>query len=88
MKGGGKRLPTHAHRERASHPLALPNIDLFGPTQNAGINGERYILAIYDDYSRRYHAECLRSKSPHTVTRALRDYITLGENQLAISVKR
>ncbi|GKF65715.1 retrovirus-related pol polyprotein from transposon TNT 1-94 [Tanacetum coccineum] len=42
--------------------LYLLHMDLCGPMRVASINGKKYILVIFDDYSRFRWGKCLRSK--------------------------
>ena len=63
ITGGGTWLPTHLHIDRAAHPVSTTHVDLFRPTRTCGINGERYILTVYDDYTRRYHVTGLSDKT-------------------------
>jgi transposase InsO family protein len=87
IKGGGKRLPTHLHANRATQPLALIHVDLFGPTQFPGANGEGYMVAIYNDYTRQYLTTCLRNKTTELVTSVIKDYISNGETQTGYKCK-
>jgi len=87
IMGGGKRLPTHLHTPRASHPLETLYVDLFGPTRTLGPRHERYQLTIYDDYSRRYHVVPLVDKRSITVATAMENYINYGETQTGYKCK-
>jgi uncharacterized membrane protein YgcG len=50
---GKQRAASHPTRpERAAEPLALLHGDLQGPFEEAGLDGERYLLVVVDDYSR------------------------------------
>lgn len=81
IEGKGHRLPTHLSPIRASKPLELIHVDLFGPTPVQGLGGYRYFMCVYDDYTRRYHARCIRLKTAVIVANALKEYILESERR-------
>nr|GEV52660.1 retrovirus-related Pol polyprotein from transposon TNT 1-94 [Tanacetum cinerariifolium] len=48
--------------ETNQETLYLLHMDLYGPMRVESVNGKKYILVIFDDYSRFIWVKCLRSK--------------------------
>lgn len=88
IKGKTGRLPSPpaADYTRATTPLELLHVDLWGPSRVAPRAGNRYFLTIFDDYTRRVHITLLRDKSQ--ALNALKEYITMAETQLGKRVKQ
>nr|GEW01270.1 retrovirus-related Pol polyprotein from transposon TNT 1-94 [Tanacetum cinerariifolium] len=62
-RGKGKKKPHKPKSEDANQEkLYLLHMDLCGPMCVASVNGKKYILVIFDDYSRVTWVKCLRSK--------------------------
>ena len=47
----------------AKRPIKLLHIDLFGPTKNKSLSGNRYVFAIVDDFIRYIMVLFLKSKN-------------------------
>ena len=79
------RLPSLPSDIRASAPLEIVHIDLWGPARVPSINGARYFLTCYDDFTRKAHLYFLKQKSG--AFEAIQQYIALVERQLSTKVK-
>ncbi|GJV09417.1 retrovirus-related pol polyprotein from transposon TNT 1-94 [Tanacetum coccineum] len=61
--GKSKKKPYKPKSEDTNQEkLYLLHMDLYGPMRIASVNGKKYILVIFDDYSRFTWVKCLRSK--------------------------
>ncbi|GKC97054.1 putative ribonuclease H-like domain-containing protein, partial [Tanacetum coccineum] len=61
--GKSKKKPYKPKSEDTNQEkLYLLHMDLCGPMRVASVNGKRYILVIFDDYSQFTWVKCLRSK--------------------------
>nr|GEU59206.1 retrovirus-related Pol polyprotein from transposon TNT 1-94 [Tanacetum cinerariifolium] len=61
--GKSKKKPHKPKSEDTNQEkLYLLHMDLCGPMRVASVNGKKYILVIFDDYSRFTWVKCLRSK--------------------------
>nr|GEZ37630.1 reverse transcriptase domain-containing protein [Tanacetum cinerariifolium] len=61
--GKAKQKSFHTkHTPSSKRRLQLQHMDLCGPMRVASINGKRYVLVIFDDYSRYTWTHFLRSK--------------------------
>ncbi|GKA72274.1 retrovirus-related pol polyprotein from transposon TNT 1-94 [Tanacetum coccineum] len=61
--GKSKKKPHKPKSEDTNQEkLYLLHMDLYGPMHVASVNGKKYILVIFDDYSRFTWVKCLRSK--------------------------
>ena len=79
------RLPALPSDIRASTPLEIVHIDLWGTARVPSINGARYLLTCYDDFTRKAHPYFLKGKSG--AFEAIQQYIALVEHQLSTRVK-
>lgn len=70
---------------RSQHPLELLYADVWGPYEHKGREGERYFLAIIDDYSRKTALYPIREKSE--VFGIVRRHILRAERFLGRRVK-
>ena len=71
---------------RASKPLELIHSDLSGKAPVPSLGGSYYYLTFIDDFTRYAWIYFLKKKSDATA--AIKDFITLIENQTSFSVKR
>ena len=80
--GKGARQASHRTDERRKGHV---HTDLWGPARTPTINGARYMLTCYDDYSRRTQVFFLKKKSDALA--AFADYIKLVENHCQTTIK-
>ena len=80
--------PRKSQEHRAKVPLELVHTDIAGPFNPKAIGGggSQYNLVIVDDFSRKSRTISLRNKSDTKV--ALKEWITVNENQVGKKVKK
>lgn len=72
-------------RTRSKKPLELLHMDMWGPAEVTGRNGERYFLSIIDDYSKKTSLYPLTEKSK--VFEVFKRHVTQAERSLDCRVK-
>jgi transposase InsO family protein len=72
-------FPSKATR-RATHPLELVHMDVWGPYGTASLDGYQYFLLIVDDYSRYLWVRFMRAK--YESFEHFKDYIVWAQRQL------
>jgi transposase InsO family protein len=78
IMGKGKRQPSPRSVIRATGPLAVVHIDLWGPTTVVSSGGAKYFLTCYDDFTRKINLTFLKAKSEAFV--AMKQYIAKVDN--------
>ena len=72
-------FPAKATR-RATHPLGLVHMDVWGPYGTASMDGHHYFLLIVDDYSRYLWVRFMKAKSE--AFDHFKDYVVWAQRQL------
>jgi hypothetical protein len=72
-------FPTKATR-RATRPLELVHMDVWGPIGTPSMDGYRYFLLIVDDYSRHLWVRLMKGK--HEAFHHFKDYVVWAQRQL------
>lgn len=86
IKGKTGRLPSPPQPNvRASKPLELLHIDIWGPAPMASKGGMRYFLTVYDDYSHRISLTLMRMKSE--ALQSFKNFVNHAETQTGHKVK-
>ena len=87
-KSSEQKHPRKSQEHRAQVPLELVHTDIAGPFNPKAIGGggSQYNLVIVDDFSRKSWTIPLRNKSDTKV--ALKEWITVNENQVGKKVKK
>lgn len=80
------KLPFPISFSKTIKSFDLIHVDIWGPYQNATINGEHYFLSIVDDYSRGVWVYLMRYKSE--VGRLLTSFCNMTKTQFDTRVKR
>jgi Reverse transcriptase (RNA-dependent DNA polymerase)/gag-polypeptide of LTR copia-type/Integrase core domain/GAG-pre-integrase domain len=70
-------LPSAA-TTRATHPLELVHVDLWGPAKIPSLQGARYFILVVDDHSRYMWIKLLKHKSD--ALDAFKEYVAYAEN--------
>lgn len=86
IKGKTGRLPSPPEPNiRASRPLELLHVDIWGPAPVASKGGMRYFLTVYDDYSHRISLTLMRMKSE--TLQSFKNFVNHAETQTGHKVQ-
>lgn len=86
IKGKTGRLPSPPEPNiRASRPLELLHINIWGPAPVASKGGMRYFLTVYDDYSHRISLTLMRMKSE--TLQSFKNFVNHAETQTGHKVQ-
>jgi hypothetical protein len=88
VEGKMARLPFSREKTRNTLHLECLNMDLMGPMETPGLNGERFVLCISDESSGYTVVEPLQTKEKGRVMKYAEDFISLMENQTSYKVKK
>ena len=88
LRGKLSRGPFKRSKTRASHPLQLIHSDVWGPARVLGLTGEKYFLAITDDYSRYTWVGLMADKKSETVSKLFQRYKAWAETQTGRRIMR
>lgn len=86
--GKAKRLPFKKHKFKTSEALSILNIDLCGPMETTGRDGEKYFLAVTDEATDYTVVELLKSKEKEPICDFLTRYVAMMETQVGRNVKK
>ena len=87
-EGKMARLPFSKEKSKDIEYLECLNLDLMGPMETRGIQGEKYVLLISDEGSGYTVAETMNSKDSDQVLQCTKDFIALMERQTCFKVKK
>uniref|UniRef100_A0A0A9XEY5 Retrovirus-related Pol polyprotein from transposon TNT 1-94 n=1 Tax=Lygus hesperus TaxID=30085 RepID=A0A0A9XEY5_LYGHE len=85
LRGKHSRKPFRASGKRASNILDLVHSDLVGPMEKQSFGGNRYILTLIDDHSRKVFVYLLKEKSE--VPKHIEEFRALVERQTERKIK-
>ncbi|GBM09649.1 Retrovirus-related Pol polyprotein from transposon TNT 1-94 [Araneus ventricosus] len=87
IKGKMTRRPyENSFSETTKDPLELLHIDLCGPIKIKSIGGNKYILTVVDQFTRRYFVEFIKTRDE--VAGVLQKLLNKSESELNSTVKR
>lgn len=86
IQGKTGRLPSPPTPDtKASRPLEVLHIDIWGPAPVTSKGGMHYFLTVYDDYSHRISLTLMRAKSE--ALQGFKSFVSHAENQTGHKVK-
>jgi hypothetical protein len=85
IMGKGKRQPSPRSNIRATAPLAVVHIDLWGPATVVSSGRAKFFLTCYDDFTRKINLTFLKAKSEAFI--AMTHYIAKVERQPSCKVQ-